>query len=898
MILKRILPGLILFLSVLTAFSQVTEQRITASYSDEALNVVVKDLQSKYDILFAFDGQTLSEYRVSATFNNQPLKEVLLVILPMGKLSYRLINNIVVIYSITTEPSVNGQASGSPKPSTVDFIIQGEIRDAVSKEVLPFASVVVLNTGLAALCNEDGRFRIEHIPSDTLTLQVEYIGYELRQLKLNRLNIQSMLKIGLEARRTYLPQVLIVEEKSRLLKTDGQAGIQMINPGDLASLQGVAEPDIMRTAQLLPGVSGTSESSGGLYIRGGNSDQTLVTLDGFTLYHLDHFFGSFSAVNANFVKNMRIHKGAMEARFGGRISGLAEITGKEGNLNKTQAQIDIGLLSFGGAVEAPLDDKAKSSLMITGRRGYTDALATPSFRQLFNTSYNSAVTTSLTNNIQTFNGTQDPEFSFQDANAKFTWKPSDKTIFQLSLYGGKDKLFITYADTSNNEALNLLDVIYLDESQIRNRGASLKLSHKWNARSTSLLQMGISQYSTDLFSLDTLKSIFNDYSVSFSNELSRLRDFSGRLEIQTDWNAHNIVYGYQWNIVASDHKFSEQYSTNQISINQRGFTSSLYIQDKFHFTSRCEIQPGVRLNYFDRTKKFYPEPRLSVLYQWNSALLLKLSAGRINQYIQRIRAQSLYLNTPDYWRLAGDGDIPVLQSNQIIAGFNYELDSWTFDVESYFKYNTGATEFLGVFSGYQDAYPASGFTTNGIISGTGTSKGIDCTIQRERGRHHGWISYSLMKSSSKYDQLDQFEVRERFAQTHELKIYYEIEFKHWDLSLFWIYGSGRPYTPLLGVDVVELINGQQSRQPVFGPVNSATLPDYHRLDFTGSFKFMLGRVEGKIILSLFNVYNHQNIKDVQYLAIRNGLEVSNFDVAERKIGMQGFLPSLLIQLKF
>jgi ferric enterobactin receptor len=898
MISKRILIGLILFLFVFTAFSQVTEQKITAGYSNEPLNLVIKDLGSKNNILFAFDSQLLSEYRVNASFNNQPLKEILTAILPTGKLSYRLINNIVVIYSVLGESAESPPNPKSAKPPVVDFTIQGEIRDAESKEVLPFASVVVMGTGFAALCNEDGRFRIEHVPSDTLILQVEYIGYEQRQLKLSKLNIQSVLKIGLEARRTYLPQVLISQEKSRLLKTEGQAGIQMINPSDLASIQGAAEPDIMRTAQLLPGVSGTSESSGGLYIRGGNSDQTLVTLDGFTLYHLDHFFGSFSAVNANFVKNMRIHKGAMEARYGGRVSGLVEITGKEGNLNRTQAQIDVGILSFGGVVEAPLDNKGKTSLMITGRRAFTDALATPPFRQLFNTSYNSAVTTSLTNNIQTFNGTQDPEFSFQDANAKFTWKPTDKSIFQCSIYGGKDKLFITYADTSKNEALNLQDIIYLDESQIRNRGASIKLSNKWNARTTSLFHMGISQYSTDLFSLDSLKSIFNDFTVNFSNELSRLRDFSGRFEMQTDWNAHKIVYGYQWNAVVSEHKYSEQYSTNKISINQHALISSLYVQDKFQFTSRCEIQPGIRFNYFDRTKKFYPEPRLSVLYQHNSALLLKLSAGRINQYIQRIRAQSLYLNTPDYWRLSGDGDLPVLQSDQIVAGFNYDLNSWTFDVESYYKHNRGATEFLGVFSGYQDAYPASGFNTNGIISGTGTSKGIDFTIQREKGRHHGWISYSLMKSSSQYDQLDQAEVRDRFSQTHELKIYYEMELKHWDLSLFWIFGSGRPYTPLLGVEFVELINGQQSRQPVFGPINSATLPDYHRLDLTGSYKFMLGRTQGKIILSLFNIYNHQNIKDIQYLAVRNGTEVSDFDVAERKIGMQGFLPSLLIQLKF
>jgi ferric enterobactin receptor len=898
MILKRILISSILFLFVLTALSQGIDQRITATYTNEPLNLVIKDLRSKCDMLFAFDSQSLSEYKVNASFNNQPLKEVLSAILPSGKLSYRLINNIVVIYSVIKDSPDSGQTTEVSRPALLNFTIQGEIRDASSKEVLPFASVIVLYTGLATLCNEDGRFRIEHIPSDTLTLQIEYIGYEQRQLKLSKLNLQSVLKIGLEARRNYLPQVLIIEEKSRLLKTDGQAGIQMINPSDLASIQGVAEPDIMRTAQLLPGVSGTSESSGGLYIRGGNSDQTLVTLDGFTLYHLDHFFGSFSAVNANFVKNMRIHKGAMEARFGGRVSGLVEITGKEGNLNKTQAQIDTGILSFGGAVEAPLDDKGKTSIMITGRRAFTDVLATPPFRQLFNTTYNAAVTTTLTNKIQTFNGTQDPEFSFQDINAKFTWKPTDKSIFQFSIYGGKDKLFITYADTSKNEALNLQDVIYLDESQIRNRGASVKLSHKWNARSAALLQMGISQYSTDLFSLDTLKSIFNDVKVNFSNELSRLQDFSGRLEMQTDWSAHKIVYGYQWNAVISDHKYSEQYSTNQVFINQQALVSSLYVQDKFQFIPRCEIQPGVRLNYFDRTKKFYPEPRLSVLYKYNSALLIKFSAGRINQYIQRIRAQSLYLNTPDYWRLAGDGDIPVLQSGQIVAGFNYELDSWTIDVESYYKRNKGTTEFLGIFSGYQDAYPASGFNTNGIVSGTGKSRGIDVTIQREKGRHHGWISYSLMKSSSQYDQLDQVEVRERFAQTHELKVYYEIELKHWDISLFWIFGSGRPYTPLLGVNTIELINGQQSRQPVFGPINSATLPYYHRLDLTASYKFTLGRAESKIILSLFNVYNHRNIKDIQYLAIRNGTQVSDFDVAERRIGMQGFLPSVLIQFKF
>lgn len=884
------------FLLCVNAFGQTEDLPVSGSYSGESITAILKSISKNYDVRFAFDGFALRSAKVTISFVEEPLSAVLEKLLTPVNYQYEIIDNTVVI----SEKSAGSAAAGLPEKeleTLLEINLKGDVRDSQSGELLPFATLYTTTSGKSASTDENGRFVLRFIPAANDSLVVLFIGYEQFRISVNKLKNDSFLPVKLRQRRNYLPSVIIEAEGVSLLETSPGASLQTLNPSDLATSQGTGEADIFRAAQLLPGISATQESSSGLYIRGSDSDQTMVNMDGFTVYHLDHFFGAFTAINSNAVKTMRIHKGGLEARYGGRAGGLVEIIGKEGNLYKASAQIDAGPLSAGFCVEAPLDSMHKSSLIITGRRAFTDAIFSPTYKKLFNTAYNASVSTSQDKSIESFGNGADPEYFFQDINAKITIRPTDADVINFSGYASKDKLFVQYADTFQNEIINTLDIKYTDESSWSNKGASARWNHIYSDKWQSTFQTGFSEYLTDYFSLDTIFEVLsNQKKIAFSSDKNRLNDLNTRFEMVGNSGNRQSVFGVNINNVRTSNSTGIN-SRDEIFLSQKGNTYSLYGQYALSPINKLHLEAGLRINYFDRTNRFYPEPRINASYKLKNNVIWKFSAGRVHQFIHRIRSQTLYINTPDIWRLSDNSSIPVIQSDQILTGVNMKYKKWIFDCEFYLKRFTGNTTFLGVYNSFNNASAATDITDN-IARGKGLATGMDLMIQRDFGRHHAWFAYSLMKAESRYVLQDPMRVPETFEQRHELKLYYEAEFEKWDFSILSVYGSGRPYTPLLGTYAINLPDGTETTLPVYGDLNSLRLPAYIRMDVAVSYKFQLGKTKGKIQFSIFNLLNRANVKDIQYLAIVDSNSPAGYRIAERKIYMLGFLPSINLQLKF
>ena len=135
----------------------------------------------------------------------------------------------------------------------------------------------------------------------------------------------------------------------------------------------MGEVDIIKTIQLLPGVSSAAEGGQGFYVRGGGPDQNLVLLDEAVVYNAAHLFGFFSVFNADAVKNVNLIKGGMPANFGGRMSSVLEVSMNEGNNKKFRVKGGIGAISSRITVEGPLK-KNKGSFVLSGRRTYIDLI--------------------------------------------------------------------------------------------------------------------------------------------------------------------------------------------------------------------------------------------------------------------------------------------------------------------------------------------------------------------------------------------------------------------------------------------------------------------------------------------------------------------------------------------
>ena len=195
--------------------------------------------------------------------------------------------------------------------------ISGVVISKDNQERLPFADIIIKGTNQGASTNVDGYFSLIDAPEDSLTLQVFYVGYTTIEIAIEAGNSDiKNLKIELKS-GVQLGEVVISSKSYKVMNASEGISTIQISPAQLALLPNVGEVDIFRSLQLLPGVSGSNESSSGLYVRGGTPDQNLVLLDGMTVYNVDHFFGFFSAFNADAVKDVQLFKGAFPAKYGG-----------------------------------------------------------------------------------------------------------------------------------------------------------------------------------------------------------------------------------------------------------------------------------------------------------------------------------------------------------------------------------------------------------------------------------------------------------------------------------------------------------------------------------------------------------------------------------------------------
>ena len=271
-------------------------------------------------------------------------------------------------------------------------------------------------------------------------------------------------------------------------------------PEQVAMLPSLGEKDLFRAFQLLPGVR-NSESSSGLFVRGSTPDQNLVTYDGFTVYHVDHLFGYFSAFNMDAIEEARLHKGAIEARYGGRLSSVVEIEGRSGDPEEMHFRAGLSLLSANATAQLPFADRG--SLLIAGRRSFQSSLydkilgqvdTAPAPRGGVATASRLAVFETL------------PSSYFYDLNAKLSFELGPNTHLSVSGYNGRDDV-----DNSRDLELPALALERLAERGIEidgafsitdttnweNLGAGTKLSHRWSDAAETVASFGFSRFEND-----------------------------------------------------------------------------------------------------------------------------------------------------------------------------------------------------------------------------------------------------------------------------------------------------------------------------------------------------------------------------------------------------------------
>ena len=755
------------------------------------------------------------------------------------------------------------------------YQITGVVRDSITNETVPNAFLQIPELEYRALTDEFGRFGFIGLGPESITLRVEQLGYEVLERTLGAPDQAGPLELFLIPDAIEVGGVT-VRVNRQLVQVATEISQVSIAPAEIATLPTIGEADLFRSAQLLPGVSGTNDATSGLFVRGGTPDENLVLLDGITVYHVDHFFGVFSAFNSDAIKDMRLLKGGFPAQYGGRTSSVVELIGKSGDDERFRARGGLNLLSARTVLETPLP--WGGSWLLSARRSYTDIVQSGVYDNLFGT-LQGADTTSATatqgpgggpgggRGFGRFRQQQlSPSFYFFDVNSRVTLTPTDRDVLSFSVYGGQDNLDQSTDPTSaaGFGGLGGADVTIPGRLKLTdwgNNGASGRWSRQWGSRFTSDVLGAYSRYFSNsergIRGGATGGTLGPVGGAGFLEE-NLVEDLTLRLDNSFRMGPRStLAFGGQVTRNDASYDFVRLTSDTiqgSLGLGGQARTTSGYIQDLVRPVDGLDVTFGVRTTHYDGSGQVYWEPRASAQYQVTPQLRVKGAWGKYNQFIKRVENEDVLEGSRDFWVLT-DSVLTPSSAEHRIAGISYETAGYLFDVEAYDKVLDGVTQ----FSTRSRRLPGQALTEL-FFSGNGTARGVEVLAQKKTGRLTGWLAYTLGKVE--YD-LEGFNSDLPFPashdQTHEFKSVASYQLGPWTFSGTWVFGSGRAYTVPESTYTLELLDGTEFSYIHVGGKNAERLPAYHRLDIAASRRFETETMFYEVNLSVFNAYGNDNV---------------------------------------
>lgn len=735
------------------------------------------------------------------------------------------------------------------------FTISGYITEQGSKELLVGVPIYIPEIKSGTSTNAFGFYSITLPEADSVSLVISYVGYSpvAKRFKLDR-NISLNIDLFPEAK--FMKEVEIVAEGTKKISQTtqmSQVNIPIQQIKDIPALLG--EKDVLKVLQLMPGVQKGGEGSAGFYVRGGGPDQNLILLDDAPVYNAFHLFGFFSVFNGDALKSVELTKGGFPARYGGRLSSVLDMRMKEGNKEKVQAEVGLGLISSRITIEGPLA-KGKSSFLISARRTYIDLLIAPI--------------------IAAASGGSTGGYFFHDFNAKLNYDFGDKNKVFLSGYFGKDKFYFKdkYGGNTFSGSLGW-----------GNATATARWNHQFNNKLFSNTSLIVSDYK---FLTKAEEKIANQPLFSLKY-YSGIRDYGAKYDLDFRPSLKHTIKG---GLQSTYHSFtisaltiSDTYdSSNNVRTIKptEGIESGIYLEDDYKITNALKANLGIRISHFytQGTNYFKPEPRASLSYNINEDLAVKASYTEMNQYIHLISNTGIGLPT-DLWVPATKNVAPQY-SQQVAAGVakDFLTKNFSVSVEGYYKkmehilgFKEGAS-FLNIDTDpTQDQVESFSWEKN-VTSGKGWSYGAEFLLQKKSGKLSGWIGYTLSWTQMQFDSLNfGNKFYARYDRRHDISLVgiYKLRKESAEngedgitLSATWVYGTGNAITlPIssfiapnhnpAGSDMGGYWNSQE-----YSEKNAYRMAAYHRLDFGIQFHRTKKHGVRTWEFSIYNVYSRQN----------------------------------------
>ncbi|MFG6687598.1 carboxypeptidase-like regulatory domain-containing protein [Mariniflexile sp. HNIBRBA6329] len=765
--------------------------------------------------------------------------------------------------------------------------LKGIISEEKNNETLIGVSIIFpeLNTGTTT--NEYGFYSIT-LPKGTYQIVISYIGFATKNETIvltDNLTKNFSLTDSFES----LDEVVITENVEKVNIQAPQMSVNRLTSSTIKEIPVVlGEADIIKAITLLPGVTTAGEGASGFNVRGGAVDQNLILLDEATIFNSSHLFGFFSVFNPDAIKDLKLYKGGIPARYGGRVSSVLDIYQKEGNSKEFHANGGVGLVSSRLLVEGPLK-KDTGSFLLGGRSSYAHL-----FLPLFDN-----------NNIA----------YFYDLNTKLSYKLNENNNIYLSGYFGRDVFRIseTFDNTYGNSVLNFrwnhlfsdklfsnLSLIYSDYyygltlsfvefdwvSGIKN--FNLKYDFKHYISNNFKLQYG----------LNSIYYKFNPGEINPTTETSGINPF----KLIDKFAFENAIY------LDAEHKvadklalsyglrFSSFHRLGQDELNLYENNQAVVYNEDFKIYEKVDPIGTESFKRSDVIAKFFNiEPRMSLAYQINSKNSIKASYNRMSQYLHLLSNTSS--PTPlDIWTPSGKYVKPQLLDQLAVGYFkNFKNNMYSLELESFYKTVKNRIDYIDGAD-----LIANNAIEQIILNGRAKAYGLELLLRKNEGKFKGWLAYTLSKSEQQTKGRTPTEIginngrwyNTPYDKTHDISFTgsYNLNEKI-KFNTNFLFQTGQPST---------FPNGQYFYNgvsiPIYNPRNSDRLPAYNRLDLSVTYTPKPEKVKGWQTYWAFGIYNVYNRKNAASISFGQN-EVTRANEAYR-LSIFGIVPSVSYNFKF
>jgi hypothetical protein len=851
---KRLIYLLFLGLFSATALGQINLDQVEINYVcyKKPLHRVLEELSMQNQVNIVFSRNDIPEKLVSINARNYTLRQTLEYVLNGTGLIYDPVDFNIVIFREDVFLSEK-------------YNISGYITDKLTGERLPYADIYLDDFSQGTTTNDYGYYSL-NLSRGERKLICSYIGYHDQEISVN-LRKETHLDIELVSEeRTVIDEVLITADRMNANVIDffkpGSVDIDELDR--MVALGG--EDDLMRLLYTKAGVLTGADGFGGMHVRGGNADQNQILLDGVPVYNAHHAIGLYSVFNGDIIQSSKLFKGDYPARYGGSASSVLDIRTRNGNKNKHQGNVSLGLFTVKAGLEGPLVP-GKVSYLLSGRRTYAD-LWIKTLRDYLNTQQGSHGATDY--------------YNF-DINAKIHAAVNTGNNVFFSYYRGGDDFLNDYDLANPVEDAEGLVRKEIDRN--RTKWGNQLMALKWTSNPTSRIFMDhslvYSSFEMENFVFDWVGEQFGEFleNYRFSERmfLSDIRDYGFQSNLEFYRTPERT---FRMGFKTTRHTFnptvlvfdSETYrdimnveevpgfgelKDSSHPVRSVGMENRAYLENEVEFRSKVRLNIGLHFANFLLEDEIYNflEPRILFHAKLSDKTVFNLSGTMMSQFFHQLNNNGL--GFPSQVWLPSTAVLKPQRSWQFAMGLNNRHNG---NLITFFQayYKSMENLIMADAGGYLDISQDSGWDYK-VPSGHGYAYGIEAGFNWTSSKMYIEANYNLLYAKRKFADLNGgITFEHRFSRRHNVNLNFNYRINdNISFAANWTYGTGNPYTfPTQIASFVD--DGVLVTKFVYESLNNHTIPDYHRLDFEFNFvnRFKWGKQ--KFALGAYNSYNRKN----------------------------------------